>query len=113
MPLTDIVRDLFDAIDADKIEADATTAAGRRRARRRRNADRPATELVGQAANVFTGPLIDLIDSIRRDKEQTIDHDNLDTLLRAEWAGDAGENAKQIAQDFADYLKRTATRSRR
>ena len=41
----------------------------------------------------FNGELIELIDSIRRDKEQTIDHDGLDTVLRAEWEGDAHENA--------------------
>jgi len=61
-------------------------------------------ERIKQAANVFTGPLINLMDTIRRDNEQTIDHDNLDTLLRAEWAGDVAENAKQIAQEFEDYL---------
>ena len=46
------------------------------------------------------------MDGIRRDREQTIDHDNLDTLLRAEWAGDVAENAKRIAQDFEGYLKK-------
>ena len=45
------------------------------------------------------------MDSIRRDKEQTIDHENLDTLLRTEWAGDVAENAKKIAQDFESYLR--------
>ena len=44
------------------------------------------------------------MDTIRRDFEQTIDHDNLDTLLRAEWAGDVAGNAKQIAQEFEAYL---------
>ncbi|MDT8329383.1 MAG: type I restriction-modification enzyme R subunit C-terminal domain-containing protein, partial [Roseovarius sp.] len=50
------------------------------------------------------GPLINLMDTIRRDNEQTIDHDNLDTLTRAEWAGDVAENAKTIAQEFEQYL---------
>ncbi|GAW37071.1 type-1 restriction enzyme R protein [Roseovarius sp. A-2] len=100
--LTAIVRDLFDAIDPDKVEADAKAAghpepddAAMQTAREER---------IGQAANVFTGPLINLMDTIRRDNEQTIDHDNLDTLLRAEWAGDVAENAKKIAQEFEDYL---------
>ena len=51
--------------------------------------DRAREQLVDDAAGVFNGELIDLIDSIRRDKEQTIDHDGLDTVLRAEWEGDA------------------------
>ena len=61
--------------------------------------------LAADAAGVFTGELIDLIDSIRRDKEQTIDHDSLDTVLSAEWEGDAQENAQALAQDFREYLE--------
>ena len=53
---------------------------------------------------MLTGPLIEALDTIRRDLEQTVDHDNLDHVTRAEWAGDADENAKQIAQDFEEYL---------
>ncbi|MCF3595757.1 DEAD/DEAH box helicase family protein [Rhodobacteraceae bacterium LMO-12] len=100
--LTAIVRDLFDAIDPDKVEADAKAAghpepddAAMQIAREER---------IKQAANVFTGPLINLMDTIRRDNEQTIDHDNLDTLLRAEWAGNVAENAQKIAQEFEEYL---------
>ena len=62
-------------------------------------------QLVDDAADVFNGELIELIDSIRRDKEQTIDHDGLDNVLRAEWAGDSRENAEAIAQDFRQYLE--------
>jgi type I restriction enzyme R subunit len=101
-PLTAIVRDLFDAIDPDQVEADAKAAghpepdaAALQDAREAR---------IRQAAHVFTGPLIHLLDSLRRDHEQTIDHDSLDQLLTAGWAGDTTENARQIAQDFADYL---------
>ena len=61
--------------------------------------------MVGQAANVFTGELVELLDGIRRDKEQTIDHENLDKVQRAEWAGDAEDNAKQMVQDFSEYLE--------
>ena len=62
-------------------------------------------QLVGEAASVFNGELIETIDSIRRNKEQTIDHDGLDTLNRADWEGDAFENAKQMARDFQQYLE--------
>ena len=100
--LSIIVRDLFDAIDADKVESDAIAAgnpepddAAMQTAREQR---------IKRAANVFTGPVINLMDTIRRDTEQIIDHDNLDTLLRAEWDGDLAANANQIAQDFEEYL---------
>jgi type I restriction enzyme R subunit len=53
---------------------------------------------------VFAAPLIALIDGIRREKEQTIDHNDLDAVLRAEWEGDAAEDAKALAADFENYL---------
>ncbi len=100
--LSVLVRDLFDAIDADKVEADAIAAgnpepddSALQTAREQR---------IKRAANVFTGPVINLMDTIRRDTEQIIDHDNLDTLLRAEWDGDLAANANQITQDFEEYL---------
>ena len=103
-PLNTIVRDLFDAIDADKVEADAIAATGNPEpddsAMQAAREDR-----IQKAAHVFTGPVIELMDTIRRDNEQTIDHDNLDTLVQAEWAGDVPANANQIAQDFEEYLK--------
>ena len=101
--LTVISRDLFDAIDPDMVEADAKAAG---HAEPDDTAMRVAREeRIKRAANVFTGPLINLMDTIRRANEQTIDHDNLDTLQRAEWAGDVAKNAETIAQEFEDYLK--------
>ena len=104
--LADIIGNLLAAIDSDRIEAKAReikplagdaepTPAAREKAQE---------QLVGDAAAVFNGELIELIDSICRDKEQTIDHDGLDTVLRAEWEGDAHENAEAMAQDFQQYL---------
>ncbi len=101
--LTTIVRDLFDAIDADKVEADAIAAGHPETDDNAMQAARE--ERIKRAANVFTGPLIELMDTIRRDNEQTIDHDNLDTLVRAEWAGDVAANADRITQDFETYLR--------
>ena len=102
-PLTAIVRELFDAIDPDKVVADAKAAGHAEPGDSAMQAARD--ERIRKAANVFTGPLINLIDTIRRDNEQTIDHDNLDTLLRTEWAGDVAENAHKIAQEFKQYLE--------
>ncbi len=101
-PLAGIIRDLFDAIDADKVEADAKAAGHAEPDDAAMNTAREAR--IKHAANLFTGPLINLIDTIRRDHEQTIDHDSKDKLLRAEWAGDVTENAQKITQDFVSYL---------
>ena len=105
--LTGIVGNLLQAIDPDRIDEKAReigsvpdgaepSLAARERAQE---------QLVGEAASVFNGELIELIDSIRRAKEQTIDHDSLDTVLRAEWEGDAHQNAEAMAQDFQHYLE--------
>ena len=100
--LSAIVRDLFDAIDPDKVEANAIAAGHPRPDEDARQAARE--ERIGRAGCVFTGAVINLMDTIRRDNEQTIDHDNLDTLLRAEWDGDAAANATEIARAFEEYL---------
>jgi hypothetical protein len=103
LPLASMVHNLFDAIDGDTIAAAATAATGEAQPdEAAMNAARD--KLVNEAANVFNGPLVDLLENIRRDHEQTIDHDTLDALLSAEWAGDTTENAKTIVNDFADWL---------
>ena len=105
--LSDIVGNLLQAIDPDRIQekareiesvpdgAEPSPAA----------CEKALERLVRDVASVLNGELIELIDSIRRDKEQTIDHDSLDTVLRAEWEGDALENAAAIAQEFKHYLE--------
>ena len=107
MFLEDIVRNLLDAIDPDNVETKALELASlpsiadsdediRRRAQ---------DALVGEAASVFSGELISLLGGIQREKEQTIDHEGLDTVLHSGWAGDSEENAKQMVQDFKEYLE--------
>jgi type I restriction enzyme R subunit len=105
--LSQIVGQLFGAIDADNIEARALDLAGLSAGSNPGDSQREQAQqqLVQAAAGVFNGALIDLIDTIRREKEQTIDHDNLDTVLRAEWDKDAAGNAQALTDEFADYLK--------
>ncbi len=104
--LTDIVGGLMSAIDADRVEDRARVMNGL-------SSDDAPTDaqvaqaqeaLVGEAAGVFTGELITLLDTIRRDHEQTIDHDNLDTVTNVGWSGDARANAETMVQDFEAYL---------
>lgn len=107
LELTDIVGNLLAAIDPDNIEKkareiDKTPADQEPQPETRVKAQ---SDLVSNAENVFTGELIELLDSIRRDKEQTIVPDVIDTVIRAEWDGDAEENAKAMVQDFEAYLE--------
>ena len=105
--LSDIIGNLLEAIDPDRVEARAREidpiADGAEPAPAVR--EKAQDDLVSDAATVFNGELIELIDSIRRDKEQTIDHESLDTVLRAEWEGDAKKNAEALVQDFQQYLE--------
>jgi type I restriction enzyme R subunit len=106
-PLLLIVGELFDAINPDTIEQKALTIAGQPEGTDPGDSarDQARGQLVGQAANMFTGELVDLIDSIRRDKEQTLVHDDLDSVITAAWAGDTEDNARALTQEFADYLQ--------
>src|SRR5262249_38229640 len=105
--LTEIVGNLLSAIDPDRIDSKARELAGLpEEAEPADNLRQKAQEqLVGEAARVFTGELIELLETIRRDKEQTVVHEDLDTVLRAEWEGDARENAQALVQDFQAYLE--------
>jgi len=104
VPLGEIVRRLVEAIDPDRIEAEAAKLA-KGPAPTEAEQTQARDKLVGQAANLFTGPLITLLDNIRREREQTIDHDNLDNVIEAAWSGDAKSNAEAMAKDFATYLE--------
>ncbi len=105
--LTEIVGSLLTAIDPDRIQEKAREIEPVDEGAEPPPAlcEKAQKQLVHDAAGVFNGELIELIDSIRRDKEQTIDHDSLDTVSRAEWEGDAQENAEALVQDFQQYLE--------
>ena len=107
MELTQLVGRLFGAIDADNIEARALDLAKQPIGTDPGDAKRELAQqqLVSEAAKALNGELVDLIETIRRDKEQTIDHDNLDNLVRAGWEKDAANNAQALTDEFAEYLK--------
>ena len=105
--LRTLVGKLFNAIDADSIEAKALELAGLPEGTNPgdEKRDEAQAQLVGDAARLLNGELVELIDTIRREKDQTIDHDNLDSLRVAGWNKDAVANAQALADEFADYLK--------
>lgn len=107
MELTQLVGKLFAAIDVDNIEAKALQLSGQPIGTDPGDAKRELAQrqLVGEAVRVLNGELVELIDSIRRDKEQTIDHGNFDELVRAGWDKDAASHAQALADEFAEYLR--------
>lgn len=102
-PLRRLIKTLFDSVDADAVMEDAKAATGQEEPGEAAQ-DEARSKRVGEAAKSLNGTLINLLDTIRRDLEQTVDHDNLDHVTRAEWAGDTDENAKTLSQDFEAYL---------
>ena len=101
--LADIVGGLLAAIDPDRIDDKAREISGIPAGTEPGDQARQTArdQLVGIASRVFNGELIELLDSIRREKEQTIDHDNLDTVLRAEWEGDAAGQCQAGSEGFS------------
>lgn len=105
--LQSIVGALFNAIDGDVVEQRALEIANQPYGTDPGEGAREQAqkELVGAVANVFNGELIELLDSIRRDKEQTIVHDDLDKVIRAAWDDQSIDDVKALTQEFEDYLK--------
>lgn len=102
-PLRAIIKGLFDAVDADAVISDASATTGQAEPDEAAR-DAARAKRVGEAAKMLTGTLINTLDNIRKDLEQTVDHENLDHVTKAEWAGDTDENAKALSQDFETYL---------
>jgi type I restriction enzyme R subunit len=104
--LSHLVSKLFNAIDGDLIEARALELAGLPIGNDPGDTlrDKAQQQLVGEAAALLNGEFIELIDSIRREKEQTIDHDNLDGVTYAGWSKDSAAQAEALTHEFADWL---------
>ncbi len=105
--LTEIVGSLLASIDSDRVETKARELAQPSDGAEpdETHLDQAQEKLVRESAQLLNGPLIELLDSIRRDKEQTIVHDDLDKAIRAEWDGDAQQNAEAMTKDFQAYLE--------
>ena len=104
--LAAIVGEFVAAIDADAIEKKALELANQPEGTDPGDCQREKAQafLVKDAANVFNGPLIELLDTIRREKEQIINHQHLDQLTQAGWDKDARQNAETLTKDFSDWL---------
>ncbi|WP_374325685.1 DEAD/DEAH box helicase family protein [Azonexus sp.] len=104
--LSHLVSQLFNAIDADLIEARALELAGLPIGNDPGDTAREQAQqqLVGEAAALLNGEFIELIDTIRREKEQTIDHDTLDSVIYAGWSQDSAAQAEALTHEFADWL---------
>jgi type I restriction enzyme R subunit len=106
-PLSQFVGHLLNAIDPDTIEAEAVALAhvppGEDPGDNKRA--EAMTQLLQAAIKPLTGPVVDLLDNIRRVHEQTLDHETLDEVLYAGWGSDAAANAQKLADEMAAFFR--------
>jgi type I restriction enzyme R subunit len=107
-----LAKDLLKAIDPDAINQQAlsnTKAAGFTRSENTLTEQERETareQLVAQACAPFDNPkLRDSIESARREREQVIDHINLDTLVVSDFSEQAIANAQQLAHSFREFIE--------
>jgi type I restriction enzyme R subunit len=105
-PLTTITHGLLSALDGDIIESKARDLfdIAQYKTPTEKQLQKSKETLLKAATQVFTGELCDLIESIRRSHEQTIDVVNIDKVTFAGWHGDSVDNAKKLIAEFTDYI---------
>ena len=109
--LQNLTKGLLDAYNPDVIETvaqpliDALPPYDTSLDKKKQVRKETQEQLARDAAAPFTGRLNEFIENVRKNHEQIIDNINPDTLVRAEWDKDAVDNARQVVQEFADYIK--------
>ena len=106
LSLRSFVKNLFDAVDSDKVNQIAMEQHGL-------TSDEEVTEehvkpilkaRVKEAVKIINGNMIDLLDTIRKQTEQVYLEDEIDEVVTAEWAGDIQTNSEALRKDFIAYL---------
>ena len=110
--LNDLARRLIEAVDPDRVVADALDAAKAAGITAGENTltseqlDAARQRRINAACQPFDDPrLRDLIETIRREREQLIDHINLDQITFQGFSAQAETQAQAAVQAFADYLR--------
>lgn len=101
-----ICSGLVDAIDADNVEERARQKYELAPSDEVNDAqyENARAELVGEAAKPLNAPLIDYLVETKRQKEQKIDHENLDEVIHSGSSAQALERATTLIGDFTAYL---------
>jgi type I restriction enzyme, R subunit len=112
IPVAELGKSLITAINPDAIVETALANAKAKGITRSEDTLLPneiataRTQRVAAACAPFDKPeLRDEIDNARREREQIIDHINLDTVTFAGFSEQAETQAKAVIQSFTDYLK--------
>lgn len=111
-PLPQLARELLTALDADAINqqalANAKAAGITRSTESLTDSERKAAkeQLVDKACQTFDNPAIrEGIEAARRQREQLIDHINIDTVTYSGYSSQAADNAAKVIQSFKDFIE--------
>ncbi|MBO2656219.1 hypothetical protein I6M49_22505 [Shewanella algae] len=111
-PLAQVARDLLTALDPDAINqralANAEAAGITRNEESLTESERQSAkeQLIDQACLTFDNPATrEGIESAGRQREQLIDHINLDTVTYSGYSSQAADNAAKVIQSFKDFIE--------
>jgi type I restriction enzyme, R subunit len=112
VPVGDLGKSLFVALDVDEIEKAAIAIAkseGFDYTKKGITDDyikKARDARVAAACAAFDKPALrDEIEAARRDREQLIDHVNIDTVINADFSKEVDAKAAKDIQNFSDYLQ--------
>ncbi|KAM3106399.1 type I restriction-modification enzyme R subunit C-terminal domain-containing protein [Phormidesmis sp. 146-33] len=103
----EIARTLLDAHDPDVILARSRVEGGLSELELPTDGQIETAQkgLIREAATIFTGELVEYLDTVRKVHEQIIDVVNLDRVTFAGWDQQAKEQAESVIQEFADFIE--------
>ena len=111
-PVAQLARELLTALDPDAINQKALENANAQSITRceetltdseRKTAKQ---QLIDKACESFDNPdARDVIESARREREQVIDHINLDTVTYSGYSAQAEEKAEKVIQSFKEFIE--------
>ena len=112
IPVAELGKGLIAALNPDEIVNTALATAAAKGLTRNEDTLLPAEIAAARAQRIATAcapfdqpALRDEIENARREREQLIDHINLDQVTFAGFSAQAEAQAKAVIQTFADYLK--------
>lgn len=101
--LKQISKELLNAFDPDAI--DERREVMQQASEKEVSFDDAQQALAREAASTFNGQFNELVEKVRQQHEQIIDHHTIDTVIRSEWDKDATERAQGLINDFKEYME--------
>jgi len=105
LPLGAIVNGLLDAHNPDRIEKKAKELFPAADISLDEKLKRAREELAKEASLIFSGPLNEYLDTVRRSLEQIIDTINIDRVTFAGWDKQAEDQAEKLVKGFKEFME--------